>query len=93
MKDYPYGYMIERINAKTYKREVPLKSDGSKDWKAYRELLNKTNLQFKHDLVEAYGVANNPNVEKAYRLAWENGHAFGYGEVVYHFDQLVELLR
>jgi len=40
-----------------------------------------------------YGLEDNPKFDKAFKLAWENGHGSGWYEVLMQFDDLVELIR
>jgi hypothetical protein len=49
--------------------------------------------EFKKDLFEHFGVQNHPKRETCYHLAYEIGHAHGYSEVLYHFTDLVELIK
>lgn len=59
---------------------------------AYYAEENRLYEKFKQDLFEEYEVENNPNREKAFSLAWENGHSSGYSEVAGYFDDYVDLI-
>lgn len=49
---------------------------------------------FFEDLVELFGLdPADKRTSKMYSLAWENGHAYGYLEVFYHFQDLVEVFK
>lgn len=49
---------------------------------------------FFEDLVELFELdPTDRRTNKMYSLAWENGHAFGYLEVFYHFQDLVEVFK
>jgi len=39
------------------------------------------------------GVMDNPKAQKAFSLAWKNGHYAGYTEVANYFDDYVELIK
>lgn len=49
--------------------------------------------EFKKDLFEHFGVQDHPKREVCYHLAYDIGHAHGYSEVLYHFTNLVELIK
>lgn len=49
--------------------------------------------EFKADLLQAYGVTGNPKSDRAFSLAWEQGHSCGYSEVAIVFADLAELIR
>jgi hypothetical protein len=60
---------------------------------AYLEDENRLERQFHDDLLEALGVADHPKADKLYQIAWDQGHASGYTEVMNAANELVELLR
>jgi len=49
--------------------------------------------EFKADLLQAHGVTGNPKSDRAFSLAWEQGHSCGYSEVAIVFADLVELIK
>ena len=53
----------------------------------------KIDDEFKLALFQEYGVETNPKREKAFSMAWENGHAEGYSSVECYFSELVELIK
>lgn len=59
----------------------------------YRKGENDSYLKFKEDLFKEYGVSDNPKLEKAFDMAWDRGHPSGYRDVVYYFDELVDLIK
>lgn len=59
----------------------------------YGEEQYKIDKEFKLALFKEYGVETNPKREKAFSMAWERGHSYGYGEVEGEFMDLVELLK
>lgn len=49
--------------------------------------------QFKQELFEELGIADNPKRELLFSRAWEQGHSAGYDEVYTCACDLVELIR
>lgn len=39
------------------------------------------------------GILDNPKADLLMRIAWEEGHAYGYNEVYIHARELVELIK
>ena len=60
------------------------------DWEAEENRLFKG---FKADALAEVGLTNHPKADKAYGLAWENGHASGLSEVYNHLMRYAELLK
>lgn len=55
---------------------------------------NKDGASFYEDLVETFELDPlNKITSKMYSLAWQNGHAYGYHEVLAHFQDLVEVFK
>jgi hypothetical protein len=48
---------------------------------------------FKQDALAEVGLTNHPKADKAYGLAWENGHSSGLSEVYNHLLDYAELLK
>jgi hypothetical protein len=48
---------------------------------------------FKKALAEEYGIISNPKFEKAFDIAWQQGHSSGYSEVENYFSDLVDLIK
>jgi hypothetical protein len=53
---------------------------------------DKTSSEFKEDLFKGFGVNDNPLREKAFLIAWDNGHSSGYSEVKNCFYDLADLI-
>jgi hypothetical protein len=70
-----------------YKKELAMKKER------YREEQYKIDNEFKLALFKEYGVEDHPKREKVFDMAWQNGHASGYGDVEYHFSEYVELIK
>jgi hypothetical protein len=49
--------------------------------------------RFYHDALSALGIVGHPKADKAYQIAYENGHAGGMSEVFGYLMDLAELLR
>jgi len=49
--------------------------------------------QFKTDALAFVGLTNHPKAEKAFEIAWEHGHAEGYGNVLCWLEELADLLE
>lgn len=48
---------------------------------------------FKADLEAEHGIVGNPKADRLFEIAWEHGHSSGYGEVLLHYEELVELVK
>ena len=66
---------------------------NGKAQKDYENASHKITEEFKQALFKHYGVENNPKREKAYELAWEEGHSNGYSEVEIYFSDFVHLIK
>lgn len=81
--DYPHTAVIQKV----VDTEALLEARKSAAKKAA-----DIHEEFKNDLFEEFGVANNPKREKAYSFAWEHGHSNGYEEVYHYFSEIVDLI-
>lgn len=62
--------------------------------KIKNRVYEKSDADFFEDLVSAFNLdSKDKKVAKMYRLAWDNGHPYGYGEVMGHFEDLVEIFK
>lgn len=60
-----------------------------------RELHKKSSYDygnFKKDLFKHFGVKG-AKAEKAYNIAYDQGHSCGYSETLSYFEELVELIK
>lgn len=69
----------------------PLK-EYEKARKEYSDESDRLLDLFKHDLLEEYGLLNDRKGEKAWEIAWREGHSGGYNDVECIMSYLVELL-
>lgn len=47
----------------------------------------------KMQLAIEHGLSNHPKLDLLYEKAWEYGHANGFNEVAFHFEELKELIE
>jgi phosphomannomutase len=74
--------------------QVVMDNEGYNEHKKqYGEETHKLYEEFVNDLFEEFGVTDNPKRHKAFQVAWQQGHAYGFEEVYNKFDDLVELIR
>lgn len=73
-----------------------LNEEAGDDRKAFRRLYHeaasKLREKFKMDALAEVGLANHPRRDKAFDLAWDRGHAYGYREVYQNLEELAQLL-
>jgi len=60
------------------------------EWQAEQSRLLEV---FKADALAEVGLENHPKADKAYGMAWKNGHSGGYSEVYYCLLDYAELLK
>lgn len=59
---------------------------------SWREAEGRIHSQFKRDLEEENGFADNPKRDLLYGIAWDMGHSAGYSEVAYFYNELSPLI-
>lgn len=47
----------------------------------------------KLELAKEHGLADHPKLDLLYEKAWQHGHANGWNEVAFWFEDLAELVR
>ena len=73
----------------TYNKEIELYKDKEKEYyKKRKEALE----EFKNDLAFEYCVDNLPKEiqDKIFSKAYEDGHASGYHDIAWHYEELAE---
>ena len=60
---------------------------------AYRAETEALKAQLQQDLEIAYGLYQHTKAPLLWRLAWDQGHSAGLGEVAMYYDTFSELLR
>lgn len=89
----------DKIRTGAYDSNLPWKAEDmtreerTNRRKARREDEQRLRQIFKADLFLEYGVDQHPMREKAWDLAWDDGHASGLEDVVSHFEGLLPLLE
>jgi hypothetical protein len=66
--------------------------DYNKLKEAYGAESNRLHDLFKHDCLEENGLLDHPKAEKAWEIAWREGHHGGYNGVDCVMSYLAELL-
>ncbi len=61
--------------------------------KAYHIEEGRLMDQFRKDAIEEAGLTGHPKADKAFALAWQEGHASGLSDVMTHLYELAELLK
>ena len=61
--------------------------------KLYADYFNEHPNDFYNYMIKYMGVQDSHKVKKAYNLAWENGHSYGYSEVYSYFQDYIELIK
>ena len=82
----------EDINKEKERLNNIVKERVNKELTIYNAERNEKEQQFKDDLFEEFGVSLNPKKEKAYALAYDDGHSYGYSEIYNSFSKYVELI-
>jgi len=90
-----YEEVLERTQAKNdyYFTKLPW-DKGSRE--AHRADQQRLDQEFRDDLLSAfktlYPWLNEGCLPTVFGKAWEDGHANGYSEIFYHFENLCEFL-
>jgi len=89
-----YEEVLERTQVKNDYYFTRLPWDG--DRKARHADQQRLDQEFRDDLLSAfkalYPWLNEGCLPTVFGKAWEDGHAWGYSEVFYHFENLCEFL-
>jgi hypothetical protein len=72
---------------------LPKHPGRSPEWEKYRKEVENKKTRFKVDLLLALNIQDHPKAGTLWRIAWDYGHSYGYLEVAYYAEELVELLR
>lgn len=57
--------------------------------KAAEEIIEASKIT----MANLYGLPRNEKFEKAWKIAWDQGHSSGIGEVEAYFGELAELIK
>ena len=61
--------------------------------KEYQAEEDRLTTQLRQDLALEHGVYQHSKEPLLWKLAWDEGHASGYHEVVGYYERMVELIR
>ena len=77
-------------DAKRYEEEM---KDYELAMKSYKEDVSHLENEFREDLMDEYGLRDNPKESTLFEIAWEQGHHEGFYSVIYWYDKLSELIK
>lgn len=89
----------EMIKDGDFKNKVPYPSGSYKDpivkeqREAYRTEEGRLIQLFKDTLEKEFGVQANPKANLLFEKAWANGHAYGFSEILNHYEDLVDFIK
>lgn len=83
----------QSLHNKCVVQKVLNEEEYRKQQQKYGAESHKLHDEFVNDLFETFGVQDNPKRHKAFDLAYERGHSYGYEEVYNVFYDLVELIK
>jgi lipopolysaccharide biosynthesis regulator YciM len=66
---------------------------SNKTWAERREESNRLVAEHKAKMAAEYGLVDHPKLDAVYQLAWDYGHAAGFGEVESYFSELAKLVK
>jgi hypothetical protein len=82
----------EKIDARVYDSKLKY-GPSLEERNAYNQDEARLHLKFMDDLFEEFGVTTNPKAARAFKLAWEDGYAYGLHSVYWYFSEIVELIK
>ncbi|MFA5025049.1 MAG: hypothetical protein WC503_00880 [Candidatus Shapirobacteria bacterium] len=86
--------MSDNIREGKYDNKLPFVS-RKKDPEAYKEYNQETSRLldlFIDDLEKEYDTSKLKGKDKIFAYAWEQGHAYGFSEVVIHYEEIAALV-
>lgn len=86
----------ENITEGKYKSKIPYSKETRKEWQMDNSRL--CHIVFKTDLEQENGIYRatgdrTDHIDALFDKAWSEGHSSGLMEVVYHYEELLELIR
>lgn len=72
-----------------YEKEMVVYREAAQ---AYYAAQAQMRLQFKADVLQEHGLTGHPKADKVYDMAWQEGHADGYGNIERWVEDLAELV-
>ena len=85
---------VEERSSEIEKLNTILANHNAQVRSRYNEAQEKLNSEFESDVEENFGFADYPDRIKSriHYLAYEEGHAGGYSDILAQYDELVELV-
>lgn len=80
------GVYESKIKYQSGKAAKPQREEYHADRDRLRDL-------FRDDLFKENDLINHPKAQVLWELAWEEGHANGYAEVVMYFEKFLPLIK
>lgn len=80
----------EKIVAGAYENKVPYSKENRE---AYRAESRKMEKKFRREIEKEFGLEDHPKRDLLWQLAWDHGHAHGWAEIYYWYDDLAALLK
>ena len=84
----------DKLNKDHYTTRLPHGTSGSSERDAHRADQRRLEAEFRVDLIDTYGTHHLPDAVQTalFDTAWSDGHASGYYEVAYHYEELATLV-
>ena len=83
---------LAEINAEKLKVDELVKPIYEAAKKDYETIYPDRYQEFKNDLLDYYGVTNNPKALKAFSIAYDKQNSSGYSDIASFFADIVELI-
>lgn len=84
----------DKLNRDHYTTKLPHGTKGSTERDAHRADQQRLEMEFQADLIDTYETHVLPDAVQTalFDKAWSDGHASGYHEVAYHYEELATLV-
>jgi hypothetical protein len=89
----------DKITDKAYTTKLLWAAKDKADMRAVRDAYyddsRRLEFQFRKDLEAEFEVANVSQEKRdlLFRIAWEEGHSSGFGDVLYYYETMVPLVK
>lgn len=94
-KKQPPKTIQDKINEQAYRNQlIPVRRSPANEesWQEYQAEHRRLHELFKSDALAEVGLTQHPKANKAFDLAWDDGHGYGLREVLYHLERYADLL-
>lgn len=92
MKEPPWGSRFWTGSLDKYEPTIPYGTTPQSKL-AYNKESARLYTEFRKDALEHVGLTDHPKADKAFALAYSNGHAQGYSEVLNLLEDYAELVK